>query len=535
MRSASRSTSRSWRGGHRIAHLATFAVPTPEGGGLEINHGVEDTAPSEGDCWDGATPDIRPYDRIVVTDVRGHKDAILVDDLGVSSGPLPCPTASPSLGWARSALPGRRSSSTDGGRVAPGDFRPAQSPSARTPPRAAASGPLPERGARRLGRCGHDAPAGMEHMIGYGHAPIVLPNGTEELQPETQIFDVGGVTGPAVGCEGLAPAAGADAATALDARMLTTTTDGLRVSGTAAPDVTSVSVAVSDGAGGVATAATDSRAERPERPRGLAARVDGERAAGRHRRARRAGGPVGHADVHDRGRHDAARDGPEPDGRPRRQAPDAPTATPGPGELDAGKTVRLRAEAGARIHFTLDGTEPDLTSERYSLPIAIASATTIRAIAVDAAGNVSPTASLRFTLRAAPSAAPTSPAAPAAAPVLVPGLGSAHASALRVAGVSVRSARLTLRQARREGLVARFAAPAGASYAEARLVRIGAGGARRVVATKLMAAAGGRQLARFTGAGVRRKLSRGRYALEVRAGEAPTRLGAPATTLVRIG
>jgi hypothetical protein len=33
---------------------------------------------------------------------------------------------------------------------------------------------------------------------------------------------------------------------------------------------------------------------------------------------------------------------------------------------------------------------------------------------------------------------------------------------------------------------------------------------------------------------VRRRLSRGRYAIEVRAGEAPTRLGAPATTLVRV-
>ncbi len=528
------------RGTHRIGDVSTFAVPTPEGGGLEINHGVEGTTPSEGDCWSGATPDIRPYDRIVVTDMRGHKDAILVDDIGVGSGPVAVPEGVVFTGWARSALPG--DAPIDLGRMEGESrldkFRPVSN--AFTAEAGAPGGFRLLYPNAVLGGAAGVATMlqpGTEHMIGFGHAPIELPDGTEELQTETQIFDVGGVAGPAQGCEALAPAAGHDAATALDTDMLTAaTTDGLDVSGTAAADVTRVDVTAADSAGGVATASTSIVEAAPNAP---------------------AGSPLGWTAQIPQSEIDelapqatlsvtatfttadgTTRPATGPSLRIVRdvQAPDAPTATPGPGELEPGRTVRLRAEPGARIHFTVDGSEPGLSSERYSLPIPIDGATTIRAIAVDGAGNVSAASSMSFTVRPAPAAPPAAPAPPAVAtPALVPGLGSAHASALRVAGVSVRSSRVSLRQARREGLVVRFVGPRGAGYAEARLVRLGADGARRVVATKLMIAAGGRQLARFTGAGVRRKLSRGRYAVEVRAGEAPTRLGAPATKLVRIG
>ena len=450
--------------------------------------------------------------------MRGHKDAILVDDIGVSSGPVAVPEGVAFTGWARSALPGNAPIDLDRmeGESRLDKFRPASNAFT-------AEG---ERGGWRLlyasailgGPTGVATmlQPGVEHTIGFGHAPIELPDGTEELQTETQIFDVGGVAGPAEGCEGLAPAAGADAATALGTDMITAaTTEGLVVSGTAAADVTRVDVNATDGAGGVATASTTVVETAPNAP---------------------AGSPLGWTAQIPQSAIDAlapqatlsvtatfttadgtTRPATGPGLRITRdvQAPDAPTATPGPGELEPGRTVRLRAEPGARIHFTLDGSEPGLTSERYSLPIPIDGATTIRAIAVDTAGNVSSASSMSFTVRPAPAPA-ASPAVPApavvAAPALVPGLGSAHASALRVAGVSVRSSRVSLRQARREGLVVRFVTPSGAGYAQARLVRLGAGGARGVVSTKLMIASGGRQLARFTGAGVRRKLSRGRYA-----------------------
>ena len=45
--------------------------------GLEVNHGPEGV-PADGDCWVGHTPDIRPGDRITVTNTTaatdGHRD-----------------------------------------------------------------------------------------------------------------------------------------------------------------------------------------------------------------------------------------------------------------------------------------------------------------------------------------------------------------------------------------------------------------------------------------------------------------------------
>ena len=47
-----------FRGPHLIARAAGPAVATAEGPGLEVNHGPEFAA-QPGDCWEGATPDIR--------------------------------------------------------------------------------------------------------------------------------------------------------------------------------------------------------------------------------------------------------------------------------------------------------------------------------------------------------------------------------------------------------------------------------------------------------------------------------------------
>jgi len=74
-----------FRGEHRIGGTAGRAVSTPDGGGLEVNHGVEGTA-AAWDCRQGDTPDLQPYDRIVVTDPAG-KDELLVDDVRITQGP----------------------------------------------------------------------------------------------------------------------------------------------------------------------------------------------------------------------------------------------------------------------------------------------------------------------------------------------------------------------------------------------------------------------------------------------------------------
>ncbi|MEA2318854.1 MAG: hypothetical protein QOD44_3043, partial [Solirubrobacteraceae bacterium] len=75
-----------YRGEHRIATARGPAISTPDGGALEVNHGPVG-APLPGDCWDGATPDIRPGDRIVVSNPGGPAgvDEAIVDDISITS------------------------------------------------------------------------------------------------------------------------------------------------------------------------------------------------------------------------------------------------------------------------------------------------------------------------------------------------------------------------------------------------------------------------------------------------------------------
>jgi hypothetical protein len=53
--------------------------------GLEVNHGPEGPA-RPGDCWDGHTPDIKPGDVIRVTDSR-RTDQVTVDNIAFTDGP----------------------------------------------------------------------------------------------------------------------------------------------------------------------------------------------------------------------------------------------------------------------------------------------------------------------------------------------------------------------------------------------------------------------------------------------------------------
>lgn len=59
-----------------------------------------------------------------------------------------------------------------------------------------------------------------------------------------------------------------------------------------------------------------------------------------------------------------------------------PTAEPAAGAVAVGTTVELSTTQGAKIFFTTDGTTPDMSSERYTGPITISAAVTIKAIAV---------------------------------------------------------------------------------------------------------------------------------------------------------
>ena len=81
------------RDGVLIGTATGAAVDTPEGPGLEVNHGPEG-APLPGDCWEGHTPDIRPGDVVSVTD-GAVTDQVTVDNIAFTGQPselgqVPC-------------------------------------------------------------------------------------------------------------------------------------------------------------------------------------------------------------------------------------------------------------------------------------------------------------------------------------------------------------------------------------------------------------------------------------------------------------
>src|SRR3954452_21418785 len=79
--------------------------------------------------------------------------------------------------------------------------------------------------------------------------------------------------------------------------------------------------------------------------------------------------------------------------------PPAPTASPRGGTYRSTQSVALSdAESGATIRYTTDGSAPTTASTAYSGPISVTSTKTVKAIAVDAAGNVSPTAAETYTI-----------------------------------------------------------------------------------------------------------------------------------------
>ena len=73
------------RNGVVIGSTSGPTVDTPEGPGLEVNHGPAGAA-QPGDCWVGHTPDIRPGDRISVSGA-GFTDTVIVDNIAFTGRP----------------------------------------------------------------------------------------------------------------------------------------------------------------------------------------------------------------------------------------------------------------------------------------------------------------------------------------------------------------------------------------------------------------------------------------------------------------
>jgi len=84
-------------------------------------------------------------------------------------------------------------------------------------------------------------------------------------------------------------------------------------------------------------------------------------------------------------------------------APPAPVATPPGGTYASTQSVTLASEAGATIRYTIGTAPADPTPTSgsvYGGPITVSSSQSIKAIAIDAAGNVSPVARANYTISA---------------------------------------------------------------------------------------------------------------------------------------
>lgn len=76
----------------------------------------------------------------------------------------------------------------------------------------------------------------------------------------------------------------------------------------------------------------------------------------------------------------------------------APTvaAAPGGGSYNAPQSVALSASETAIIYYSIDGSDPSPSSPQYGSPLSIATATTLKFMAVDRANNASPVATARY-------------------------------------------------------------------------------------------------------------------------------------------
>jgi Chitobiase/beta-hexosaminidase C-terminal domain len=218
-------------------------------------------------------------------------------------------------------------------------------------------------------------------------------------------------------------------------------------------------------------------------------------------------------------------------------APPAPVATPGPRTYLGPQAVTLGDDdATATIHWTAGGVTPTADSPAFASPILITASQTIRAVAVDRAGNASPLAAFSFEIAVpvvpAPGDVPVPPAAtPAAAtPAPAGAVAGTAASALRLRGLALTS-RIRAARLRRDGLGLSLKVPAEAAVVRVVVSRAGRSGrpTGHPIATAVRLAPGraGTMRLRLRDAKVR-AVRPGRYVVSVALGRTRAALG-PAT------
>jgi hypothetical protein len=403
-------TVRVLRNGVTIGSVTAPTTFLPGGlAGLEINHGPE-TAPFPGDCWDGHTPDIRPGDHIVVTDGAG-RDEVVVDDIAFTGDPSEAPdgdvvvpfrafyangTAIP-LGNIDSAefrldqlryepdaiavepQPGGVDGEYQMRYESTPEFTPSRTTDDSEDPADPEDVPMTQAQIRA-------ALLGDGHTIGFGHV--------DPVPAETMLVEgVGDTPGAAPGCEGLAPFA---------TSALTTATPSVINAGTPADRPLRVS-GFSQGASEVAVRLTAGNAEVVKTADVTGTDRQTWRTSFSAQEMASLSGNIRVAAVVD----GTVLSGPKTVLKDT-DVPNAPSASLAAGTYRRAQRVSLSAGASDRIRYTIgDGRQaaPTRSSGRVYRggDITIGFTSTLKMVATDGAGNVSPVRSTRYTIRRAPS------------------------------------------------------------------------------------------------------------------------------------
>lgn len=220
-------------------------------------------------------------------------------------------------------------------------------------------------------------------------------------------------------------------------------------------------------------------------------------------------------------------------------APDAPSATPGPGPYGEAQWVAIEtADPTATIHWTDGSAAPTADSPVYTGPILVSSGQTLQAIAVDPAGNASPVGTFPFEI------VPPAPGTIADTGAIVPGAfaptrvaaGRARVVPLRLTSLA-GPARISARRLRATGLRLVMRMPAEAVVVHVAVYRAALGGARAgdpvAAADRLALGADGVLRMRLRSRPFRR-LRPGRYVVDVRVGRGQIGLGPAATTRLTV-
>jgi len=486
-------------------NIATATGTTTAAGGLSLN--VPHILPPEVlACWTGFTPDILPGDTVTVTDATAGTNSIVMPNFSVGR---------PSAVGADLVLHGTAADPITGAPLPAVDgvlYSKLSRFTVGTHGKAELSIALATGFA---GFISYDAPGStawtgtfsgltpVDFTLGLGavaKAATVVAAGTgAPVVPITMraLFDNPGVAGPVAGCT--APL-GSDAVTGSSIQTINAANanQAVTITGSADPNVKSVVLILGGvAAPAVGTTAWTATVPASSLPEGnLLATAAYTSAAGTY-----------HGKT-----MNIVKD---------TVAPNAPTASVPAGTYSSAQNVELSSnDPSATIHYTTDGTDPNAGSPTCQGAVSVAGSGTIKAIAIDAAGNGSPISAFGYTIN--------QPGAPKVAPpVVVP---APQAPPMKADALTL-SHQVSLRSARQQGLHAVIFAPTGAKVVRIKVVRNG-----RVIDTVMR---------RVTGHGVvsvvmphsssaRHHLKRGTYQVLVTPGASASQLGATTTRTVRI-